>query len=289
MDVPSPATPTHDSDYDDAIDVAADAAYLAAGLIQAHSGTAQDLRAKGVNDFVTEVDEEAQAVIVDRLTDAFPGVDVLAEEEDDGETSTLESEPAALPEDEARWIIDPIDGTTNFIQQVPPYAVSIALQKGERIVAGVVYDVSNDELFSAVDGHGMQVNGEPRTAGDADDLADAFVATGFPYRRFEHTDAYLDVLGRVLRSTRGVRRHGAASVDLARLACGRFDAFFETGLRPWDVAAGTLLVREAGGRVTDYRGDGGLTPVFERQICATNAHLHDALLETLTSMQDVRL
>ena len=125
--------------------------------------------------------------------------------------------------------------------------------------------------------------------GDADDLADAFVATGFPYRRFEHTEAYLDVLGRILRRTRGVRRHGAASVDLARLAAGRFDGFFETGLRPWDVAAGTLLVREAGGRVTDYRGDGGLTPVFDRQVCASNGLVHSALREQLATMKDVRL
>jgi len=282
MDLPAPDTPSHDSPYDEALGVAAEAAYLAAGLIQTYGGTVQDLRAKGVNDFVTEVDEEAQEVIVDRLTEAFPGVEVLAEEGAD-----LEERSTTV--DGARWIIDPIDGTTNFIQQVPPYAVSIALQEDDRIVAGVVYDVSQDELFSAVEGHGMQVNGEPTTVAATDDLADAFIATGFPYRRFEHTDAYLGVLGDVLRHTRGVRRHGAASVDLARLACGRFDGFFETGLRPWDVAAGILLVREAGGRVTDYRGTGGLTPVFDRQVCATNGPIHEALRSRLASMKDIRL
>jgi myo-inositol-1(or 4)-monophosphatase len=137
--------------------------------------------------------------------------------------------------------------------------------------------------------HGLQLNGQPTGVTETDDFADAFLATGFPYRRFEHTEQYLDVLETVIRSTRGVRRHGSAAVDLARLACGRFDGFFETGLRPWDVAAGTLLVREGGGRVTDYRNNSGLTPLFDQQVCATNGPLHAPLLDRVASMKDVRL
>lgn len=156
-------------------------------------------------------------------------------------------------------------------------------------MAGVVLDVSHDELFTAVAGHGLQVDGRPAGTSRTEALEDAFLATGFPYRRFEHTELYLDVLEGLLRDTRGVRRHGSAAIDLARLACGRFDGFFETGLRPWDVAAGTLLVREGGGHVTDYENTAGLAPLFNRQVCATNGQVHERLLGHLASMDDVRL
>lgn len=276
------ATPQHDSPHDATLAAAVDAARQGARVIREHAGQIDTLRSKGRNDFVTEADEAAQAAILDALRHAFPNDAILAEEGDasDGERGVANGR---------QWIVDPIDGTTNFIQQVPPYAVSIACQDGDRVVVGVVLDVTHDELFTAVAGHGTQVNGTPVRTTDRADLSDAFVATGFPYRRFEHTERYLEVLANVLPATRGVRRHGAASVDLARVAAGRFDAFFETGLRPWDVAAGTLLVREAGGRVTDYSGTGGLVPVFERQICATNAGVHDAMLDRLHPMHDVRL
>ena len=277
----TPALPTHNSPYDDALAVAVEAARRGAAVIREHAGALQDIRAKQTNDFVTEADEAAQAAIVEVLRSRSDH-DVLAEEGADA--STLQPEI-----DGFRWIVDPIDGTTNFMHRIPPYAVSIALQQGPSIAAGVVLDVTHDELFTATSGHGLQVNGAPATAGPAESLEDAFIATGFPYRRFEHTRVYLDVLETVIRSTRGVRRHGSAAVDLARLACGRFDGFYETGLRPWDVAAGTLLVREGGGRVTDYRGRGGLAAVFGRQVCATNGAIHDALQDLVQPMRDVRL
>jgi Archaeal fructose-1,6-bisphosphatase and related enzymes of inositol monophosphatase family len=274
--------PTHDSAYDDALAVAVRAARRGAEIIREHAGQLGDVRAKGINDFVTATDEAAQAAIVETLRDAAPDDEVIAEEGADLD--------AHAPTPEARrWIVDPLDGTTNFMQQVPPYAVSVALQEGDALAVGVVLDVTHDELFTAVTDHGLQVNGESVGVTQTNDFADAFVATGFPYRRFEHTEQYLAVLERVIRNTRGVRRHGAAAIDLARLACGRFDGFFETGLRPWDVAAGTLLVREGGGRVTDYRDRGGLTPLFDQQVCATNGPLHDTLLDCVASMKDVRL
>jgi len=274
--------PTHDSPYDNALGGAVQAARRAAAVIREQAGPLEDVRAKGTNDFVTETDDRAQDAVIDTLHEAFPGDTILAEE-----GATLEDHPAVA--DGRRWIVDPLDGTTNFMQQVPPYAVSIALQEDDAVVTGVVLDVSHSELFTAVAGHGLRVNGRPAGVSQTDTLGNAFLATGFPYRRFEHTERYLSVLEGILRETRGVRRHGSAAVDLARLACGRFDGFFETGLRPWDVAAGILLVREGGGRVTDYGGTAGLPPLFDRQVCATNGRVHERLLGHLAAMDDVRL
>lgn len=274
--------PTHNSPHDEALDVAVRAAGRAATIIRDRAGRLDQVRVKQTNDFVTATDEAAQEAILSLLQDATPTADVMAEEGAD-----LDAHDRIV--DGRRWIVDPLDGTTNFMQQVPPYAVSIALQDGDSLVVGVVLDVPHDELFTAVADHGTQLNGEPICVSDTDDFADAFLATGFPYRRFEHTEQYLDVLGTLLRRARSVRRHGAAAVDLAGVACGRFDGFFETGLSPWDAAAGTLLVRESGGRVTDYRDDSGLSPLFDRQVCATNGHVHPALLDHLASMNDVRL
>jgi myo-inositol-1(or 4)-monophosphatase len=274
--------PSHSSPHDAVLAVAVRAARRGAGRIRDHADRRGGVRAKAANDFVTPADEAAQAAILSALHEATPGVDVLAEEGADLDAHARSAEGR-------RWIVDPIDGTTNFIQQVPPYAVSIALQEDDAVTAGVVLDVPHDELFTAVAGHGAQCNGRPIGVSGTDAFADAFLATGFPYRRFEHTEQYLDVLGGLLRAARSVRRHGAAAVDLARVACGRFDGFFETGLRPWDVAAGLLLVREAGGRVTDYRDDGGLAPLFDQQVCATNGPVHPPLLDHLAAMKDIRL
>lgn len=274
--------PTHDSPNDDTLAVAVRAARRAADLIRDRAEEIDEVRVKQTNDFVTATDEAAQEVILELLHDATPGIETIAEEGAD-----LDDHSRSLSG--RRWIVDPIDGTTNYMQQVPPYAVSIALQQDDRIVAGVVLDVTHDELFTAVADHGAQLNGQTIGVSKTDSFKNAFLATGFPYRRFEHTEQYLDVLDTILRSARSVRRHGSAAVDLARLACGRFDGFFETGLSPWDVAAGALLVTEAGGRVTDYRDTTGLTPLFEQQVCATNGTVHTTLLEHLDSMKDIRL
>lgn len=275
-------TPSHDSPYDAALDGAVRAARAAAVVIRNQAGPLNDVRAKGKNDFVTETDEKAQAAALETLREAFPEDPVLAEE---GHA------PDAIPAgvDGRRWIVDPLDGTTNFMHQVPPYAVSVALQEDDAIVVGVVLDVSHEELFTAVAGHGLQVNGRPASVSGTEGFGDAFLATGFPYRRFEHTEIYLDVLGDILPDARSVRRHGSAAIDLAWTACGRFDGFFETGLQAWDVAAGILLVREGGGRVTNYHDTAGLTPLFDQQVCATNGRVHEPLLDHLAPMDDVRL
>ena len=268
--------------YERARDAAVDAAKRAAALIRLHAGriTAREVREKGMHDLVTHVDEEAQRVIIEALREAFPEYGVLAEEGANDDRIR----PVA---DGHRWIIDPIDGTTNFTHGVPPYAVSIALQRGETLVLGVVLDVARDELFTAVRGRGLFVNGVRARVSRTETLGESLLATGFPYRRYAHIDRFLETLKRFLLTARGVRRHGVASIDLAYVACGRFDAFFETGLRPWDVAAGTVLVEEAGGRVSDYSGGGN--PVFDRQIVASNGRIHDAMLDVLGGMADVRL
>lgn len=268
--------------YEHARDVAVQVAWQAARLIRSHAGRLQEseVQEKGTHDLVTDIDESSQALIIRALHDAFPDHAMLAEEGAD------EAE-AHAPAEGYRWIIDPIDGTTNFTRGVPPYAVSIALQHASNIVVGVVLEVAHGELFTAVRGQGTYRNGERVHASRRRTLDRSLVVTGFPYRSFGHIDKYLGVLRHFMQSSRGVRRLGAASVDLAYVACGRFDGFFETGLHAWDVAAGMLLVEEAGGRVTDYRDESN--PLFRKQILASNGLVHDAMLDVVASMRDVRL
>lgn len=277
-------TASNPSSYDDERDAAVEAAYRAARIIRGRMGQIDPdaVREKDTNDLVTQTDEAAQRAIVQMLSDAFPGHEILAEE-------GVESEDVDRAADGFRWIVDPLDGTTNFIYNVPPVAVSVALQREIDIVVGVVLDVSNRELFTAVRGRGVRVNGHPAQVSSTQHLEQGLIATGFPYRRFEHADRYLEVLGAFMRRTRGVRRHGSAAIDLARLAVGRFTGFFETGLSPWDVAAGTLLVEEGGGRVTDYRDQPPPHPLFDRQVLASNGAIHDGMLSIVQSMRDVRL
>ena len=269
-------------DYVHARDVAVRAAYAAAGLIRFHAGRMAEaqVRLKQANDLVTEVDEAAQARIVETLLGAYPDHDILAEEGVD-----LDAIEAGA--DRPRWIVDPIDGTTNFTHGVPPYGVSIALQEGDEVVVGVVLDVARDELFTATRGGGCYVDGLRVSVSQRAPLNQCLLTTGFPYRTFGHITPYLEVLGGLFEAARGIRRPGVASLDLAYVAAGRFDGFFETGLRPWDVAAGTLMVREAGGQVTNYGG--GPEAIFGQQILATNGRIHDALLNRLVPMRDIRL
>ncbi len=261
-------------------DAAVEAARAAGNLIRAEAGRVDGRRitAKGIHDLVTEVDTAAERCILDLLGTRFPSFGVLAEED----TSTHR---AGIPESGFRWIVDPIDGTTNFAHGVPPYAVSIALEHTSGIVTGVVYDVSRDELFTAVRGGGLNVDGRPSGVSGTESLDDSLVTTGFPYRSYGHMDPYLEVLRSFMERTRGVRRPGSASVDLAYVAAGRFDGFFESGLRPWDVAAGCLLVTEGGGQVSAYDGSGD--PIFGRQVLATNGRVHQEMLGLLRPLRSV--
>ena len=174
------------------------------------------------------------------------------------------------------WIVDPLDGTTNFTRGVPPYAVSIGLQVDAVGVVGVVLDVSSGELFAATRGEGLTLDGAPAQVSETALLDDALVATGFPFRDYGYVEGYLATFERAIRATRGVRRHGAAAVDLAWTAAGRFDGYLEAGIAPWDVAAGIVLVEAAGGRVTGLWDDAD--PVRSGGIVASNGHVHDALV-----------
>lgn len=266
--------------YHEELSVAIRAAREAGEIIRRRAGRigSDDVRAKGFNDLVTIVDEEVQEHIIRTLTETFPGSRILAEE---GQASSLVAGDGYL------WIVDPIDGTTNFTHGVPPYAVSIALHDGNDLAVAVVLDAAHGELFTATRGGGLFLNGERQRVSDTDRLQDSLITTGFPYREMAHLEVYLGVLGEFMRRTRGVRRPGSAAIDLAYVAVGRFDGFFETGLNPWDVAAGILLIEEGGGRATDYMDRE--RPIFEKQIVASNGRIHEEMLAVLEPMKDIRL
>lgn len=198
---------------------------------------------KGRNDFVTRVDQLAEATIIEIIKDHYPEHSILAEES------------GGSGDHPVQWIIDPLDGTTNFMHGFPVFSVSIAVMEEGELQHGVVYDPLRQEIFSASRGQGAQLDGRRIRVSRQAALKGALIATGFPYRMTEaHMDVYLDMLRQVMIETAGVRRPGSAALDLCYLAAGRVDGFWELGLSKWDVAAGALIIREAGGRISDFRG-----------------------------------
>jgi myo-inositol-1(or 4)-monophosphatase len=202
---------------------------------------------KQQNDFVTEVDRAAEHAIIEVLKTAYPDHAILAEES--GASANLHDE------NENVWIIDPLDGTTNFIHGFPQYCVSIALRQRGVITQAVVYDPTRNELFTASKGAGAFLNDKRIRVTKRDKLADSLIGTGFPFRPNDDIDEYLKMFRVMTQRTAGLRRAGSAALDLAYVACGRLDGFFEKGLQPWDIAAGSLLVTEAGGIVANYAGE----------------------------------
>ena len=202
---------------------------------------------KGHNDFVTEVDKAAEQVIIDILHSAYPDHAILAEES--GASANLHDEAENV------WIIDPLDGTTNFIHGFPTYCVSIALQQRGVITQAVVYDPNRNDLFTATRGGGAHLNEKRIRVTRRDKLADALIGTGFPYTDLSGLDEYLKMFKIMTEKSAGLRRPGAAALDLAYVAAGRLDGFFEKNLKPWDIAAGSLLITEAGGIVGDFSGE----------------------------------
>ena len=201
---------------------------------------------KQQSDFVTEVDKAAEAAIIDVLSEAYPDYGILAEE-----SGLTAGEGAGS---EYQWIIDPLDGTTNFIHGFPQYAVSIALAHKGQLNQAVVYDTTRNEMFTASKGGGAFLNERRIRVNKCLKLEDSLLGTGFPFRVFDHVDAYLGIFKELTQRTSGIRRTGAASLDLAYVASGRLDGFWEFGLSPWDMAAGCLLISEAGGLVGDLSG-----------------------------------
>jgi len=198
---------------------------------------------KRENDFVSEIDLKAEKAIITILLDAYPSHAILAEES------------GAAGESEYQWVIDPLDGTTNFLHGFPQYAVSIALLHKGQLSQAVIYDPVRNDLYTASRGRGAFLNDRRIRVGKRDKLQDALIGTGFPYRDFTHLEAYTGMFRDLVRKSSGLRRPGSAALDLAWLAAGRTDGFFEIGLSPWDIAAGCLLVIEAGGLVSDFAGE----------------------------------
>jgi myo-inositol-1(or 4)-monophosphatase len=253
--------------------IAEDAARRAGAYIREHLGslTAEDIDAKQAADYVTVVDRESESLIIRMIQNTFPDHWFLAEES---------QRDAAT--DGYRWIIDPLDGTTNFIHGIPVFAVSISLQHAGKIIVGVVFDPMRDELFAATRGGGAFLNGRKISVSTVGPLADTLIATGFPFKRRDLVDHYLAAFRRILMRVSDLRRPGAASLDLAGVACGRFDGFFEIGLSPWDCAAGGLLIREAGGIITDFGG--GNSWLESGNIIAGSASVHALLLEEVKAV-----
>lgn len=219
---------------------------------------------KGFNDYVSEVDKAAEEEIIEVLRHAYPGHGILAEES--GEQAG----------DEHQWIIDPLDGTTNFLHGFPQCAVSIALRCRGRLEHAVVFDPLRDELFTASAGAGAHLNNRRIRVSRARKLDQSLIGTGFPFRSMQHLDSLLSTMKELLPRTSGIRRPGAAALDLAYVACGRFDGFWETGLKPWDLAGGCLLIREAGGLVSDL--DNGNQYLESGGVVAGNPHVQPLLL-----------
>jgi myo-inositol-1(or 4)-monophosphatase len=252
--------------------VAHAAAARAGALLRARHRERHEVTLKSAVDLVTDVDREAERLIVDTIAAAFPTHGIVAEES-----------PPRAGSDPHRWYVDPIDGTTNFAHGYPHFAVSIALARGDELLLGVVYDPMREELFTALRGGGARLNGAPIAVSAVDDLNDALLATGFPYDRRERGAYYTAFFLEGMRRAQGVRRGGSAALDLCWLAAGRVDAFWEFKLHPWDVAAGRLVVEEAGGRVSDFAG--GPHRLSAEETAASNGRLHGALVAMLTDVR----
>ncbi len=256
------------------INTAVKAARRAATIINRASFDIDQVRVtqKNHNDFVTEVDKAAEEAIISTLRQAYPDHAILAEES--GASANLHDE------NENVWIIDPLDGTTNFIHGFPQYAVSIALQHRGQITQAVVYDPTRNELFTASKGAGAFLNDKRIRVGKRDRLADALIGTGFPYSDLSGLDEYLKMFKIMTEKSAGLRRPGSAALDLAYVAAGRLDGFFEKKLKPWDMAAGALLVTEAGGIMANFSGESDY--LYKGDVIAGSPKVFSQMLNLLT-------
>jgi myo-inositol-1(or 4)-monophosphatase len=224
---------------------------------------------KDVHDMVSYVDKNAEQKIIEGLKKIIPDSSFLAEETGVQKTSSA-----------YRWIIDPLDGTTNFIHHIPHFCISVALQFKQETMAAWVYEICTEELYTALKGEGAFINKQSIKVSSTKELQQSLMATGFPVRKYENLGAYMQLQQWVIENTRGVRRLGTAAYDLCLVAGGRVEAFYEPGLSPWDVAAGSLIVQEAGGKVSDFSG--GNDFLFGGSIVATNGNIHAELLKVVT-------
>ena len=223
---------------------------------------------KGHNDFVSYVDKGSEKMLIERLSQLIPDSGFVAEEG----TSIKKGE-------RYNWVIDPLDGTTNFLHGIHPYAISIALMDHDEIIAGVIYEAAGKETFTAWKNGGSWLNGQKIHVSATGKLSDSLIATGFPYTDFSRLEPYMECLTHFCKHSRGIRRLGSAAIDLAYVACGKFEAFYEYGLHQWDVAAGIILVREAGGKVSDFSGN---EKNISGEIVAASSLVYQEVLENVS-------
>ncbi len=228
----------------------------------------EQIEEKGLHDLVSYVDRTAESMLMEELRKLIPEAGFIAEE------SGTNKAP------EYNWIIDPLDGTTNFVHGVPVYSISLALQRQKKIVAGVVYEINLDECFYAWENSPAFCNGKVIKVSITPKLANSLLATGFPYNDFSRMKAYMALFEELMQQSRGLRRLGSAAVDLAYVACGRFEAFYEYGLHPWDVAAGAFIVERAGGKISGF--DGSDEAIFGKDILASNTLIHEEMLSLIS-------
>jgi len=244
----------------------------AGALLLERLGQHNTVEHKGVVDLVTEADKVSERLLVERLHAVLPEAGILAEEGSGTERSS-----------NLRWVVDPLDGTTNYAHGYPVFSVSIALERDGAIVLGVVLDPSRTECFSALRGQGASLNGKPIQVSATEDVGSALLVTGFPYDVRTTERDNLTQFRKFLKTAQAIRRGGSAALDLCYVACGRFDGFWEESLSPWDMAAGVLLVQEAGGRVTGYLG--GPPDIESGNILATNGRFHEAMQSILEDIE----
>ena len=251
------------------LNIAVKAARRAGNLIHRAADNIDHLTVtkKSNADYVSEVDRAAERTIIETIHEVYPDHAILAEES------------GAQGESEYLWIIDPLDGTTNFLHGFPQYAVSIALQHNGVLTQAVVYDPTRNDLFTATRGRGAFLNDRRIRVSKRAELADSLIGTGFPYTKFTHMDAYMGILRDMMQKTAGLRRPGSAALDLAYTAAGRYDGFYETGLKPWDIAAGCLLITEAGGLVSDLEGNDSY--LKSGHLCAGNPKVFAQMLQVI--------
>ncbi len=226
---------------------------------------AKDIELKDDHNFVTYVDRTSEERLVEELSRILPGSGFIAEENDYGQSDA-----------ELKWVIDPLDGTTNFVHGVPLFAISIALMEGDKVIAGVVHEVNRSESFYSWKGGKAYVNGKEIRVSSAKTLKDSLLVTGFPYVRDQILDQYIELFKEYIRRSQDMRRLGSAATDLAYVAAGRFEGFYEISLNAWDVAAGSFLVQQAGGIVTDFQG--GVDFIFGRSLISSNGFIHREML-----------
>ena len=233
----------------------------------------QDIETKSLNSLVSYVDKNAELQLVEKLRKIVPDATFLTEEE-----------TVINQEGNYRWIIDPLDGTTNFLHQLPFFSISVALEHKGEIVSGIVYEVMRKECFYAWKNGGAFLNQKKITVSRRTQIGDALIATGFPYYDYRGVEPYFEALEFFIKNTRGVRRFGSAAIDLAYVACGRFDAYYEYSLNAWDVAAGVILVKEAGGKLSDFQG--GDNYIFGKEMIAGSPFVFDQTLDVVRTAFD---